>query len=182
MCYVLGSPHMLLYEEESANRTQMDIKRKVWYSNQGKKHLFLDMSSTNIDILVPSLCQCIETRSIEVNSLLSQSIPHLHFIICDFRTSLREFLDPAVNRFTLQTLPTVNGKIFCMNILCIESLLHTKTCNKTLIFGIILLKHSRHFDYWNRPLNMRMHFCFLDCHEARLWCYLVIEIENLVSP
>jgi hypothetical protein len=32
----------------------------------GKKHLFLDISFTNIDKLVPSLYQCIETRSIEV--------------------------------------------------------------------------------------------------------------------
>jgi hypothetical protein len=32
-------------------------------------------------------------------------------IICYFRTSLREFLDPVVNRFTRQTLPTVNRNI-----------------------------------------------------------------------
>jgi hypothetical protein len=31
-----------------------------------EKHLFLDISSTNIDTLVPSLYQCIETRSMEV--------------------------------------------------------------------------------------------------------------------
>jgi hypothetical protein len=42
-------------------------------------------------------------------------------ISCDFRTSLREFLDPVVNRFTRQTLPTVNRKHFFINILCIES-------------------------------------------------------------
>jgi hypothetical protein len=29
---------------------------------------------------------------------------------------LREFLDPVVNRFTVQTLPTVNRKHFFMNI------------------------------------------------------------------
>jgi hypothetical protein len=42
-------------------------------------------------------------------------------IICEFRTSLREFLDQVVNRFTRQTLPTVNMKHLFMNILCIES-------------------------------------------------------------
>jgi hypothetical protein len=26
---------------------------------------------------------------------------------------------------------------------------------------------------------MRMHFCYLDCHEAGLCCYLVIHLENL---
>jgi hypothetical protein len=45
-------------------------------------------------------------------------------IICDFLTSFREFLDPAVNRFTRQTLPTVNRQYLCMNILCIESFCH----------------------------------------------------------
>jgi hypothetical protein len=32
----------------------------------GKKHLFMDISSTNIDTLVPSLYQFVKTRSIEV--------------------------------------------------------------------------------------------------------------------
>jgi hypothetical protein len=27
---------------------------------------------------------------------------------------------------------------------------------------------------------MRMRICYLDCHEARLCCYLVIRIENLL--
>jgi hypothetical protein len=44
-----------------------------------KKHLFLDISSTNIDTLAPSLYQCAETRSTEVFSLLSQPLPHLRF-------------------------------------------------------------------------------------------------------
>jgi hypothetical protein len=35
---------------------------------------------------------------------------------------LREFLDPVVNHFTRQTLPTVNSKHFFMNTLCIESI------------------------------------------------------------
>jgi hypothetical protein len=44
--------------------------------NLGEKHLFLDISSTNIDTLAPSLYQCVETRSIKVVCLpllLSQS-------------------------------------------------------------------------------------------------------------
>jgi hypothetical protein len=87
-------------------------------------------------------------------------------IIYHFRTSLREFLDPVVKRFTRQTLPTVNRKHFFITILCIES----------------TFKHRRHFDYWNKPLNMRKRVCYLDCNEAGLCCYLVIHIENRLRP
>jgi hypothetical protein len=75
------------------------------------------MSSTNIDTLVSSRYQYVETLSIEVFCISSQPFPHLCLIICDFRTSLREFLHPAVNRFTTQTLPTVNRKYLFMNML-----------------------------------------------------------------
>jgi hypothetical protein len=59
-------------------------------------------------------------------------------------------------------------------------LLPTKTHNTTLLFGSIILKHCRHFDYWNHPLNMSMCVCYLDSHEAVLCCYLVIHIENVL--
>jgi hypothetical protein len=62
------------------NKSQMDIKRNTYeYSNRGGESLFLDTSSTNIDTTVPSLYQCVETRSTEVFWLLSQPIPHLRF-------------------------------------------------------------------------------------------------------
>jgi hypothetical protein len=35
-------------------------------------------------------------------------------IICEFRTSFREFFDRVVNRFTRKTLPTVNRKFFSL--------------------------------------------------------------------
>jgi hypothetical protein len=57
----------------------MDIKCKTRDIRTWKEHLFLDISSTNIDSLVPSLYQCVETRSIEVFWLLSQPFPHLRF-------------------------------------------------------------------------------------------------------
>jgi hypothetical protein len=44
----------------------------------GKK-LLLDISSTNIDTLVPSLYHCVETTSMEVFWLLHQPLPHLRF-------------------------------------------------------------------------------------------------------
>jgi hypothetical protein len=57
--------------------------------------------------------------------------------------SLIEFLDPVVNRFTRQTLPTLNRKHFCMNFVCIESLRPQKTHNRTLLVASTL-KHRRH--------------------------------------
>jgi hypothetical protein len=55
-----------IYEGESVTRSQMDIKRKTCDIRTREKHLFLDISSTNIHTLVSSVCQCVETRSIEV--------------------------------------------------------------------------------------------------------------------
>jgi hypothetical protein len=53
-----------------------------------------------------------------------------------------------------------------------------KTHNRTLLFGSTLLKHGRHSDYWNQPLNMPMSVCYVDCVKAGLCCYLVILIES----
>jgi hypothetical protein len=67
----------LAYMRESVNRLEMDMickRRDIW---NWKKHLFLNISSTNIDTLVPLLYQSIETRSIEVSRLLSQPLPFL---------------------------------------------------------------------------------------------------------
>jgi hypothetical protein len=88
----------------------------------------------------------------------------------------------VMDRFTRQTLPTANKKHFFMNILWIESFCPQKTHIRMLLYGSILLKHGRHFDYWNQPLNMCLRFCCLECHEAGLCCYLVIYIENLLRP
>jgi hypothetical protein len=106
--------------------SQMDIKRRICdIQNCKKKHLFLDISSTNTDTLVTSFYQCVETRSVEVpfDCCLSHFGTRATWssIICDFLTSMSEFLDPIVNRFTRPALPTVNRKHFFMNILCIES-------------------------------------------------------------
>jgi hypothetical protein len=64
-------------EGESVNRSQLAIKHVIL--ELGKEHLFLNISSTNIDTLVPSLYQCIKTHRIEVFYLLSQPHPHLCF-------------------------------------------------------------------------------------------------------
>jgi hypothetical protein len=53
-------------ERESVNRSQIDIKRKTCDIRTWKRHLLLDISSTNIDTLFPSLYQSVQTRSIQV--------------------------------------------------------------------------------------------------------------------
>jgi hypothetical protein len=138
----------------------------MWYSNL-KKHLFLDISSTNIGTLVPSLYQCVETRSTEVFLAIVQPFLHLPFNL----SSLPKRLTPVVNHFTRQTLPIANRKQT-----------HKKEHNRTLLFGSTQIKHGRHFNNWNQPLNMRVRVCYLHCHEAGLCCYIVIHIENLLCP
>jgi hypothetical protein len=108
----------------------MDIKRKTCDSRIWKKHLLLDISSTNTDTLVPSLYQCFETRSTEFFYSCISYFLTWSGIICDFLTSLREFLDLVVNRFTRQTLPTVNRKHVFMNILCIGPFVHKKSAKQ----------------------------------------------------
>jgi hypothetical protein len=140
-------------------------------------HLFLDISSTNMDTLVPSLYQCVENRSIEVFWLLSQPLSHQ----IGNHPRLSKILE-TISRSTCERFYATNTyhRKQQMHILHIKSFCTKKTHNRTLIFSSIHLKHGRHFDYWNQLLNMRMRVCYLDCHEARLRCYLVIYIENLL--
>jgi hypothetical protein len=55
----------------------MNIERKIF--EPGKRHLFLDIFSTNFDTVVPSLYQCVETRSMDFCGLLSEPHPDLRF-------------------------------------------------------------------------------------------------------
>jgi hypothetical protein len=159
----------------------MDIQRKTCYSN-------LERTFISRHILYQHWYTCpialLVRRNPQHRSLLTvlSHFRNLSRIICDFRMSLREFLDPSVNRFTRQTLPNANRKHFFMNILCTKSFCpQKKTDNRTLFSGTTLLKHGRHFDYWNKPPNMRMRVCYLDCHEAGLCCYPFILIENYIT-
>jgi hypothetical protein len=168
----------LKYEGESVNRPQMDIKRKTCDIRTWKKHLFLDISSTNIDTVVLLLYQCVESPQHRSLLTVVSAISPPPF------QPLRHQLNachPVLNRFTRKKISTVYRKHLFTNILSTESFCPQKKHNKTLFFGITLLKHSRSFDYWNLHLNMRMRVCYLDCHEAGLCCYLVIHIENLLQ-
>jgi hypothetical protein len=88
----------MIYEGESVNRSQMDIKRNTYDIRTWRRHLFLDISSINIDTLVPSLYHCVETRNTEFFWLLSQLLQYLRFklffisetFVAKFWTTLRD--------------------------------------------------------------------------------------------
>jgi hypothetical protein len=84
------------HETESVNMSQMDINRKTCDIRTWGKHLFPDISCTNIDRYT-----CPVTLLVRWNAQKSFDCSLSHFriwsgIICDFRTSLREFLDQVV--------------------------------------------------------------------------------------
>jgi hypothetical protein len=123
----------------------MDIKRKTCDIRTWNRHLFLGISSINIDILVSSLYPSVKTRITEMFRLLfsATSAPGL----ASSATFERQFLEQVVNNFTRQSLPTVNRKLLIMNILFTESSFPQQVHNRTLLFGRKLLQHGRHFDY-----------------------------------
>jgi hypothetical protein len=166
------------YEGESVNRSQIDIKRTICDIRTWEKRLFLDISFTNSDTstLVPSLYQCVKTRSIEVFCLLSQPVSPFH------RLRLWNVLQ-RISRPSCEPLYATNTSLRKQETFLYEYpshwvLLLIKTHKRTLLFGITHLKHGRHFDYWKQTLNMRMRVCFLDYREGGLCCYLVIHIKT----
>jgi hypothetical protein len=112
-----------IWERQSVNTFQMDIKCKnMWYSNLGEKHLFLDISSTNTDTLVPLLYRCVKIRSIDRSLLavvsatstpLSQPLHH--------QQNSSHFLTHLWAALHDKHFPSKTGKHFFMNILCTES-------------------------------------------------------------
>jgi hypothetical protein len=85
----------------------------------------------------------------------------------------------VVNRFTRQTLSTINRKHFFMNILCSESFCPQKTHNRTLLFGSIISSTVAILTTETIPWTC---VCYLDCHEAGLCCYVVVHIGNMLHP
>jgi hypothetical protein len=135
-----------MYEGESVNRSQIDIKRKTCDIRSWKKHLFLEISSTNTDTLVPSLYQCAETRSIKVFSLLSQPLPNL----VGHHQRLSKALE-KISRPSCETLYATETSYRKQETFLYEYHLHRvlfpqKKHNRTLLLGSTL-KNGRHFDY-----------------------------------
>jgi hypothetical protein len=165
------------YEGGSVYTSQININRKECdFWTWKKKHLFLDISSTNTDTLVPSLYQCVETQ---VLWLLSQPFPHPRFnLFVISETSATQLWTALRNKH----FPPWTGNISLWRSFALSPFAHKKTHSCTTLFVSTLLKHGRHSDYWNQSLNMRMRVCYLDYHEAGMCCYLVIHLENLWRP
>jgi hypothetical protein len=136
-----------------------------------KKHLFLDITSTNIDTLVPPLYQCIKTCSTEVFWLLSQPLLHLCFNLFVISRKFAKFFGLLVNRFTWQTLSTVNRKHFFINILWIESFCPHKNAQQNAALR-----------YYSPPIRSPFWLLKPASEECMCICYLVVHMENLLHP
>lgn len=76
VCIIFGNPNITKYEntytgtipkyvgDSSVNRSQVDIKHKIYDIRTWKKHLFIGI--INIVTLVPSFYQSVETSNIVV--------------------------------------------------------------------------------------------------------------------
>jgi hypothetical protein len=149
----------------------------------GKKHLFLDISSTNNDTFVPSPYQFFETPQHEgpLIDVSATSAPPSHHL--RFSNVIQRISRPSCEQLYATNTSHRKQETFHNEYPLQWALLpRKKTHNRTHIFGSTLLKHGLHFDYWNKPLNICMCVCYLDCHEAGLCCYLVLHIQNLLRP
>jgi hypothetical protein len=106
------------YEGEPVNRSQIDIKRKTCDIRIWEKKTFISWH-----ILYQHWYTC------PIDLPVHRNLQHKSLLTLASATSAppfqplrlqRNVCRPNVNHFTRQTLPTVNGKHFSMNILCIE--------------------------------------------------------------
>jgi hypothetical protein len=102
--------------------------------------------------------------------LLSQPLSHLSSNIIISATRLPRSCGQLYAINTSQRKQEINLYEYPLNWV----LLPTKKHSRTLFFVSIPLKHGRHFDYWNQPLNMHMRICYL-C------CYLVTYRKSIMS-
>jgi hypothetical protein len=114
----------------------MNIKHKtcdirIW----GKKTFISDISSNHIETHVPSLYQCVETRSTEVFWLLSQPLPHLRFNLFVISEKFATQLWTALRdkHFLPQT-----GNISLWIYFTVSPFSTKKKHNRMLLFGSIL--------------------------------------------
>jgi hypothetical protein len=104
----------------------MDIRRKTCDIRKWKKHLFLDVFATTLLHLPNRFSSASKPAAWKPFQCCLSHVRTWLDIICRFRRPVREFLNPVVNRFTRQTLPTISTKPFSMNIHCIEYFAHKR--------------------------------------------------------
>jgi hypothetical protein len=101
------------------------------------KHSFLDISFTNPDTLVSSLYQCVKTRNTEVSWLLSQRFNL--FIMSETFVTKVTFSWPSCEPPYTTNSPHLKQETVLYKHFLHWSLSPTKTRNRTLFFGSILL-------------------------------------------
>jgi hypothetical protein len=162
----------------------MDIKRKnMWYSNL-KKKTFISRYVLHQHRYICPIALPVR-RNPQPRSVFDCCLDHFRIWsgnICEIRLFLRKFLEPVVNRFTRQTIPNLNRKRLFMNMLYIEPFFPqkptTERCSSTVRSSRTVAILTTETSIW----TWRMRFCYLDCFEAGLCCYLLLHIENLLYP
>jgi hypothetical protein len=148
----------------------------MWFLNLGKRFI-------SRHILHQHWYTCLIALPVRRNLqhnlvLLSQPLPHLHFNLFVISETFATHLWIALHDKYFHR----KQKHFFINISCMESFCPQENAQQNAALRYYTLKHGCHFEYWNGPLNMYMRACYLDCHEAKLCCSLVIHIENLLRP
>jgi hypothetical protein len=107
--------------------------------------LFLDISSTNIDALYPSLYQ---RQNLHHRNflLLSQPLPHIRFNLFVNSETFATSLDSDVKRFRRQTLSHRKQEIFLYEY-PLHLVIFPQKRHKRLLFYRTLLKLGRHLCY-----------------------------------
>jgi hypothetical protein len=150
----------------------------MWYSNL--KNTFLSRRILHQHLIHLSHRSTSASQPAAQKSywLLSQPLPHLRF---NFFFHLRNVCHAVVNRFTRQTLPTVNRKHFFMNVLSIESLCPQKRKRTAERCSLVVHISSTVAIWLLKPASEHvMRVCYLDYNVAGLCCCPVIHIENLL--
>jgi hypothetical protein len=148
----------------------------MWYSNPKKKHF---ISRHPPPTLIHLSHRFISASKPEAYKSFDCCLGHFRTLVSTSSSSAKRLPSSCEPLYATNTSPR-NQETFLYEYLFHWVLLPTKTHNRTLLFGSTLLKHGRHFDYWNQPLNIGMKVCYIDCLEAGLCCYVVIHIENLL--
>jgi hypothetical protein len=123
------------YEGKSLIGSEIDIKRKTCDTRTWEKHLFLDISSTNTDTLVPShFTSASKPASQKSFWLLSQPLPHLRFNVFVVSETFASKVEPLY----ATNISQHKQETFLYEYISHWVLLLTKTHNVTLQWYVVV--------------------------------------------
>jgi hypothetical protein len=160
-----------------SNRSQTHIKRKACNVRTWKEHLFFNISSTNIDTLVPSLCQWVETHSVEVFCLLYEPFPHLRFNPFVLKRNFTTEAQPLYATKNSQRKQKICSWIsFALSPFAPKKECTRERCSSVVKFTSTDATFTTETSQWACACASATYY--LCCHEDGLCCYLVIRIEE----